>query len=714
MTPPRDPRDDAIGRRRRRQLERRRARSRRGTRRGNVIAILGSLFVLAIGGLVIAAGVLIGRLPDLGKAAAVQLGENSVVKSGDKVLSVIPANENRTPLRWKDLGSHLRNATVAIEDRRYWQHGALDYEGIGRALWRDITKGNYAEGGSTITQQLVRNLYIPDSARNKTVQRKIDEAWLAIQAEDRWTKAQILTMYLNTVFYGRYAYGAEAAAETYFNKHAKQLTLPQAALLAGLPQAPSDYDPFKNPVLAKQRRNDVLRAMRQQHMISVATFDRALRAPLGLEAGQLYSTVRQPYFVSYVKQVLIDKLPGGAEQLLKGGLSIETTINRRLQFAARRAIAGVLKTPGDPNAVIVSIQPHTGAIVAMQSSTSFASLRFNLATQGARQAGSTFKAVALTAAVDDGIDPSSTYYVSTASWDCNPPLCQTPWHVETYEHRGEGTVSLANATLASDNVVFAKLSTDLTPKREVEMAHALGIVSKLKPVPSIALGSLEVTPLELTSVYATLAAGGVYHPPRAVRRVRDSSGDLVGAFTQPSHRRAVSDGVASVVTGILEKNMTSGTGTRAYLADRRPEAGKTGTTSDYADAWFCGYTPDLATCVWVGYPKGRIPMQNIEGQSVVSGPTLPAQIWHDYMTVALKNVPPSDFPVPLHPAELHAYTPVNSSGPGSVSPHVYTPPPSTTTTGTTTTGTTTTGTTTPGSTTTGTGTAAPGTTTTGN
>jgi penicillin-binding protein 1A len=414
--------------------------------------------------------------------------------------------------------------------------------------------------------------------------------------------------------------------------------------------------------------------------------------------------------VNYVKQVLIDKLPGGAEQLLKGGLSIETTINRRLQFAARRAIAGVLKTPGDPAAVIVSIQPRTGAIVAMQSSTNFATLRFNLATQGARQAGSTFKAVALTAAVDDGIDPYNSYYVSTASWDCIPPLCLTPWHVETYEHRGEGTVSLANATLASDNVVYAKLSTDLTPTREVQMAHNLGIVSKLKPVPSIALGSLEVTPLELTSVYATLAAGGVYHVPRAVRRVRDNSGDIVGAFMQPVVRRAIPDGVASVVTGILEKNMTSGTGTRAYLADHRPEAGKTGTTSDYADAWFCGYTPDLATCVWVGYPKGRITMQNIEGQAVVSGPTLPAQIWHDYMTVALTNVPPTPFPQPLHPAELHAYTPVNSSGPGSVSPRVYTPPPAKKKTkGTATTGTTSTGT--PGSNTPGATATGPGTTT---
>jgi penicillin-binding protein 1A len=712
---PRDAREDGLFlSRRRRQLERRRKRSRRTARRGNFLAVLGGFFVLVIGGGIIAAGVIIGRLPDLGKAAAVQLGANSVVKSGDKILSVIPANENRTPLRWKDLGAHLRNATVAIEDKRYWQHGALDYEGIGRALWHDITKGSYAEGGSTITQQLVRNLYIPDSARNKTVQRKLDEAWLAIQAEDRWTKAQILTMYLNTVFYGRYAYGAEAAAETYFNKHATQLTLPQAALLAGLPQAPSDYDPFKNPVLAKQRRNDVLLAMRQQRMISVASYDRAVRAPLGLHAGILYSTVRQPYFVNYVKQVLIDKLPGGAEQLLKGGLSIETTINRRLQFAARRAIAGVLKTPGDPDAVIVSIQPRTGAIVAMQSSTNFASLRFNLATQGARQAGSTFKAIALTAAVDDGIDPDRTYYLSTPSWDCNPPLCQTPWHVETYEHRGLGVVSLTTATLNSDNVVFAKLSTDLTPKREVQMAHTLGIVSKLKAVPSIALGSLEVTPLELTSVYATLAAGGVYRAPRAVRRVRDSGGDLVGAFTAPEHRRAVSDGVASVVTGILAKNMTSGTGTRALLADRRPEAGKTGTTSDYADAWFCGYTPDLATCVWVGYPKGRITMQNIEGQSVVSGPTLPAQIWHDYMTVALANVPPSDFPPPLHPADLQPYTPVNSGS--QVSPY-QNAPSSTTTTGTTTTGTTTTGTTTTGTTTTGTtttGTTTTGTTTTGN
>jgi penicillin-binding protein 1A len=707
VTPaPRDDRFTTVSRRR--QSNRRRRRNGRGSRRAGAVAIVGAIVVLLIGSLVIAAGVIIGGLPDLGKAAAVQLGQNSVVWSGNYRLSVIPANENRTPLRWKDLGPHLRTATVAIEDKRYWQHGALDYEGIGRALWRDVTNGNYAEGGSTITQQLVRNLYIPDSARSKTIQRKLDEAWLAVQAEDRWTKAQILTMYLNTVFYGRNAYGAEAAAQTYFNRHAKQLTLPQAALLAGLPQAPSDYDPFKNPVLAKQRRNDVLRAMRQQHMISVATFNRALRAPLGLHAGILYSTVRQPYFVNYAKQVLIQKLPGGAEQLLKGGLSIETTINRRLQFAARRAIAGVLKTPGDPAAVIVSIQPRTGAIVAMQSSTNFAVQKFNLATQGARQAGSTFKAIALTAAVDDGIDPDRTYYLSTPSWDCNPPLCSTPWHVETYDHAGLGTVSLTNATLNSDNVVYAKLSTDLGAKREVEMAHLLGIRSPLKAVPSIALGSLEVTPLDLTSVYATLAAGGVYRPPRAVRRVRDSEDDLVGNFTEPDHKRVVPDGVASVVTGILAKNMVSGTGTRARLDDGRPEAGKTGTTSDYADAWFCGYTPDLATCVWVGYPKGRITMENIEGQGVVSGPTLPAQIWHDYMTTALENVPPSDFPPPLHPAELEPYTPVNSSGPGSSTPYVAPPaPPVSTTTTTSTTGSTTTGTTT-------TGTPATGTTTTGN
>jgi penicillin-binding protein 1A len=691
----RDPRDDLlISSRRRRQLDRRRKRSRRGARRGNAVAVVGAVCTLLLGGLVLAAGALFGGLPDLSKAAAVQLGQNSSVYSGHYRLSVIAADENRTPVRWKDLGAHLRNATVAIEDKRYWQHGALDYEGIGRALWKDITAGTYAEGGSTITQQLVRNLYIPDSAREKTVQRKIDEAWLAIQAEDRWTKAQILTMYLNTVFYGRNAYGAEAASETYFNKHAKQLSLAQAALLAGLPQAPSDYDPFKNPVLAKQRRNDVLRAMRQQHMISPAVFGRALRAPLGLQAGRLYSTVRQPYFVNYVKQVLMQKLPGGAEQLLKGGLSIETTINRRLQFAARRAIVKTLKTPGDPAAVIVSIQPKTGAIVAMQSSTNFASLNFNLATQGARQAGSTFKAIALTAAVDEGIDPDRTYYTSTPSWDCGPPLCLVPWHVETYEHTGEGTVSLTNATLASDNVVYAKLSTDLGPAREVQMAHALGITSPLKAVPSIALGSLEVTPLELTSVYASLAAGGVYRAPRAVRRVRDSDGEVIGSFGEPAHRRAVPDGVASIVTGVLEKNMIEGTGTTARLDDDRPEAGKTGTTSDYADAWFC---------VWVGYPKDRTPLDNIEGVGVVTGATIPAEIWHDYMTTALLNVPPSDFPAPLHPADVQPYTPVRSSGPGSSTPYVPPPTPLQNTTTTDTTGTTgsTTGTTSTGTSTSG-------------
>jgi penicillin-binding protein 1A len=661
-----DHRDDLIsGRRRRRAIERRRRRSARTTRLSRFLALVLMALAALVAGAVIGTAFLLGDLPDLSKAASVKLGQNSSVYSGAYRLSVITSAENRTPVRWKDLGAHLRNATIAIEDKRYWKHGALDYEGIGRALWKDITSGTYAEGGSTITQQLVRNLYIPDSAREKTVQRKVDEAWLAIQAEDRWTKAQILTMYLNTVFYGRNAYGAEAAAETYFNKHAKQLTLPQAALLAGLPQAPSDYDPFKNPVLAKQRRTEVLTAMRQQHMISATVYRKALLAPLGLEAGRLYSTVRQPYFVNYVKQVLQQKLPGGAEQLVKGGLSIETTINRRLQFAARRAIMKTLKTPGDPAAVIVSIQPRTGAIVAMQSSTNFASLNFNLATQGARQAGSTFKPIALTAAVDDGIDPYSTYYESTAAWDCGPPLCLTPWHVETYEHTGEGYVSLANATLASDNVVYAKLSTDLGAEREVQMAHALGITSQLKAVPSIALGSLEVTPLELTSVYATLADGGVYRTPRAVRRVRDSDGESVAGFTQAPHRRAVSDGVASIVTSVLEKNMTNGTGTTAHLDDNRPQAGKTGTTSDYADAWFCGYTPDLATCVWVGYPKNRTPLQNIEGVPVVTGATIPGQIWHDYMTVALQHVPPTPFPAPLHPADVQAFRPVRSSGPGS-------------------------------------------------
>ncbi len=646
--------------RRRKRTRRRSKRTARRTTLGVVlIALVGVFGVLVVGALAVASS-FIDSLPDIKDVKAVDLGTNSAIYAADgSRLGVIAANHNRTPVRWRQISPFLRNATIAIEDKRYWEHGALDYEGIGRAAWRDVTSGSFAEGGSTITQQVVRNLYIPGEKDKKTFQRKIDEAWLAIQFERNYTKADILTTYLNIVFYGNNAYGVEAAAQTYFSTHAAKLTLAQSALIAGLPQAPTDYDPFTHPWQARSRRNQVLNAMLDGGVIKKPAYLKALKACLCLKPSHIYRVVRQRTFFDYVKERLSAKLdPVSTDLVPSGGLRIETTLDPRLQFAARRAIKSVLKTPGDPVAVIVSIDPKTGYILAMQSSAS-SGLHFNIATQAERQAGSTFKAIALTTAVNMGVDPYHTYYNGGSEISIPIPGCEVPgactdpyWNVHTYHGEGGGGGTLASALLRSDNVVFAQVSYDVDPENIVKMARALGVnKSPIKPDLSIALGAEDVTPLEMTSAYATLAAGGVYHPPQPIKKVL-RNGVPVGDF-EPKQRRVISDGVAAEVDRVLQDNMVSGLGTTARTSDGRPQGGKTGTTDNSEDAWFCGFTPNLATCVWMGYVKARIPMLNVEGVGAVSGPTLPSQIWHDYMNVALKKFPPVDFPTPTVPFVEH-------------------------------------------------------------
>ena len=575
------------------------------------------------------------------------IGQNSVIYAADgSRLGYIAADRNRTALKWRQISPLLKDATVAIEDRRYWQHGALDFQGILRAAWHDLTTGSLAQGGSTITQQVVRNLYIAKDKSQKTFQRKIDEAILAYELESKESKAKILTDWLNNVFYGNNAYGVEAASETYFSRHAKDVTLPEAALLAGLPQAPSQDDPIQNPAAAKFRRNEVLRAMWSQHYIKRrSVFVSAIEAPLGLRLGHRYKAVRQPQFVSFVEQQLINAPGFGSNLVHRGGLTVHTTFDQRLQRAALFAIRGVLKTPGDPAAALVAIDPRTGEIRALQSSNT--QTKFNYASQARRQPGSAFKTMALTLAISRGINPLTTYYESSA-FTCFPPTCNPAWSPHNAEPGYGGSINLEEATVGSVNVVFAQLGLDLGPANVAAMAHRLGVSSPLPAVPAITLGADEVTPLELTSAYATLAAGGVYHPPTAVTEVRNPDGKRTGHFTSSGDRR-VSDGVAYEVTKILEQNIIRGTGVAARLADGRPEAGKTGTAENFENAWFCGYTPDLATCVWVGYPNRNAPMYSVEGFSPVFGGTIPAEIWKSFMTSALQGVPPHDWPSPKQP-----------------------------------------------------------------
>ncbi len=644
MTPPRRPDhldDDPVV-----AIRRKRRRGRGRHRRSALVS--GSLAVALVCGAVAVAvtgGVAFSASCDLTALRPVAIGENSFVYAADgSLLGAIPAERNRQPVELHEVSTWMAKATVAIEDRRFYDHGGIDAEGIARALWADLKAGKVVQGGSTITQQLVRNLYI---SRERTVQRKLKEACLAVKLNRAWSKDRILAAYMNQVYYGSLAYGIEAAAQTYFSKRARDLTLAEAALLAGLPQAPSEYDPFNASEKAVARRTQVLDALVESRDITKAERDAAVSEPVSLKPGKLYTRIREPYFFSFVRDQLIVEY--GAATVRSGGLKVYTTIDPRLQRAAQAAIRKTLDRSDDPAAAIVSINPANGAIRAMTAVTpGTKGNQFNLASQARRQSGSTFKTFVLTAAVELGVNPATTSYVS-APFRYQPDPLTPAWDVATYGHTYGGWTTVERATIASDNTVFAQLTLDVGPERVAATATKLGVRSPLDVdgayVPSLGLGSLAVSPLDMASAYATLAAGGVYSEPMAIRRVVLATGeaDTDAGWGKPRRTRVISDGVAYTVTRILEKNIQYGTGTGARLD--RPAAGKTGTTDEHADAWFCGYTPTLATTVWVGYPQGEIPMRSVHGISVAGG-TFPATIWRLFMEVALVRTPPSDFREP--------------------------------------------------------------------
>ncbi|HZS25224.1 MAG TPA: transglycosylase domain-containing protein [Gaiellaceae bacterium] len=632
---------------RRRRSRRARSRRRR-SRKALVITFLVVVPLVVLVGGTIGATAVFGSSCDLSSLRPVAVGQNSFVYAADgSELGVIPAERNRTPVSRSKISPWMPTATVAIEDRRFYQHGGVDPVGIARAVVADVRARKFVQGGSTITQELVRNLYL---SRQRTLKRKLTEACLAIKLSRQWSKNRILTAYMNEVFYGNHAYGIEAAAETYFSRSAKDLTLDQSALLAGLPQAPSDYDPFRNPAAALQRRNEVLHAMLVSKDITSSQYVRARAVKtLGLKPGKRFTRIREPYFFSYVEDLLQQEY--GSNTVREGGLKVYTTIDPALQRAATSAITSVLDEPSDPASAIVSIDPRTGAIRAMTAVTpGRRGNQFNFVTSARRQPGSTFKTIALTAAVARGMDPFTTTYLSAPfhyqpDSTCNPAVPGCAWDVTTYEHTYHGVESVASATVQSDNTVYARLSLDVGPENIVAMARKLGIrTSPLQAVPSLALGSIGVTPLELASAYATLAAGGVYSKPMAIKRVVLPNGkaDTSADWGKPQRERVIPDWVASTVTQVLEQNMLEGTGVAAHVSGHT-DAGKTGTTTNYADAWFSGYTPRLQATVWIGYPAGEIPMLDVHGITV-SGPTFPAQIWHRYMETAIGTGPDVPFP----------------------------------------------------------------------
>ncbi|MCX8031790.1 MAG: PBP1A family penicillin-binding protein [Thermoleophilia bacterium] len=579
-------------------------------------------------------------LPSLEAQGEVKLAETTQIYAADgTLLAYLHGEQNRTVISGKQIPDILRWAIVAIEDERFFSHNGVDLEGLARAFVANVKAQKISQGFSTITMQLVGNLYLDRSDLSFT--RKWNEIALAWQMERKYSKKEILDMYLNTVYFGSNAYGVEAAARTYFNKDPADLTIAEAALLAGLPQAPSIYSPRRHPEAALKRRNLVLAKMFELGYITRDEYQQALAEPLNLAPYSPYTKVEEPYVVAYVRKQLIDMF--GEERVFAGGLRVETTIDPEFQKLAVEAITSTLDQPDDPSAALVSIEVGTGYIRAMVGGKDYDSSKFNLAVQGKRQPGSAFKTFCLVAALEKGMDPYNTYYESMPV-SLTYPGAPEPWQVKTYGNTYYGTSSVYEATLRSDNTVYAQMALDVGAETIVDVAHRMGITSELNPDPAIALGGLRigVSPLEMAAAYATLANKGEYVEPTIILRVKDTSGRVLYE-AKPKRRQAISAAVAYEVTKILAMNIKRGTGTKADID--RPAAGKTGTTTEWHDAWFCGYTPHLSTTVWVGHPEAQISMKNVHGIRVTGG-SFPAIIWQKFMYVADRKYPEEDFEEP--------------------------------------------------------------------
>ena len=617
--------------------------------------MLATLLVLAgIGGGVAFAGWVVNIVqdtPDITELRPKPQGAVSIVYAADGTrLGFIATDTLRRAIPGTQMPLVMKEATVAIEDRRFYQHDGVDYVGVVRAAIKNATSEDAStQGGSTLTMQLVRNLYIPENRFEKSYERKIREAKLASELEDEHSKEWILAAYLNNVPFGtvggQTAIGVQAAARIFFDRPASQLTLPEAALLAGLPQAPSRYNPFDNPEGARRRRADVLKAMVDAGYVTEAEAAEAAAAPLGVHNSDYYGRRREQFFFDYVRDELIRRY--GRKVVEQGGLKVYTTINLAFQEQARTAIQARVGYEGAPAAALATVDPANGHILAMASSATYGETVFNYAAQSHRQPGSTFKVIDMMAAVREGVDPKSTTYVSrhlTPGW---LPAAPT-WEVQTSSHSYSGSTTLASALSASDNSVFAQLGADIGPDTIRQAAYDMGITSKLDAFYAESIGGLRygVSPLEMANAFATVSNGGWRNTATALTKVVHPSGKV--DVIRPKRRKEFTDGMTAEVIGPMEGVLAFGTAAGQGIGC--PNGGKTGTTNSNTDAWFVGITPRLSTAVWVGFPDDTRSL----GSSVFGG-TVAAPIWHDFMTFA-KGDFCGDWPAPKEPFEGSAYT----------------------------------------------------------
>ncbi|HWC32290.1 MAG TPA: penicillin-binding protein [Actinomycetota bacterium] len=581
-----------------------------------------------------------------------------------RLITELHGVEDRVLIGYRRIPQVMKDAVVAIEDQRYWHHRGIDLKALLRAAYSNLASGEIVQGGSTITEQFVKNRIV---GPERSLGRKIREAAVAWRLEDRLSKEQILARYLNTVYFGRGAYGIQRAAHTYFSRPATELRLHQAALLAGLIAAPSRWDPFERRAPARERRDFVLSRMRDLGMISRDAHAHAVSKPLGLDPPRERNRYPAPWFIEYVKrEILHDPRFGETYDeryrlLFEGGLRIHTTLDLDMQEAAERAVRGILYRSSDPYAGLTAVDPRTGEIKAMVGGRDyFASpnvdpySKVNLATGGTtgRQPGSAFKPFALVAALEAGIPPTATYPAPSfiAIDDARCRNRGEPWTVSNYsDARYSGSMTLEQATIGSVNSVYAQIVEQIGPERVAEVARRMGIRSPLDPVCSLSLGSNEVNTLEMASAYGTLATNGRHTPTTGIARIEDARGGVIYRW-HPRLRQVVPRTAAWVATQILRKVVLQGTGRAANIG--RPQAGKTGTNQLWRDAWFVGYIPQFSAAVWVGHPSGQVSMASSRIGPVVGG-SWPAQIWHAFMAAVTKRMPVRDF---HRPAEAEFVT----------------------------------------------------------
>ena len=579
-------------------------------------------------------------LPQIRDLENFQPSSVTKIYSADNVLLAELFIEKREPVPFARIPLYLKQATIATEDRAFYEHSGVYLKSIFRAVLKNIWAGKYVEGASTITQQLAKTLFLTPQ---KTVVRKIKEAFLSFQLERRYTKDEILELYLNQIYFGSGAYGVASAARIFFGKNLMDLNLAECALIAGMGPAPTQFSPLINPGLAIKRRGIVLVQMKSIGFITDEMFEQAMKEPLVLDKPE--KSLVAPYFVEYTKAILEDTF--GPSQLYKGGLSIVTTLSSQLQQAAELSIKkGLLElekrmrlkqlNPIEPQCALISLDIHTGGILAMVGGRHFASSSFNRAVSARRQPGSAFKPIVYALAIEKDFSQNKIILDAPVVYKGATP--KEEWQPENFSNHFEGEMTLRQALVLSKNIPAVRLLEMLGPASAVQFGKALGITTPLLPNLSLALGSFEVTLIELTSAYAIFANKGKKVEVNSVVEVVDSRGRSLWKI-KPQQKAVMSEASAAIVTDMLQGVINEGTGSKALVLNR-PVAGKTGTTNDFKDALFMGYSPSIATGVWVGQDR----YQSLGDGETGASAALP--IWIDFMSAVLTNTPYEDFDIP--------------------------------------------------------------------